>query len=339
MLELRDLRPDWEAVWASIVPAQPGATLFHQADWLRLLQRTQGLELVPLGIIQNDRVIGLLPLFVKRYGPLRVGASPFIVEDTPYLGPLIDQILLGEVFEALERWVTQARLGFIRMLLPPITPESSAIGMPATASARATFIEKHTHILDLSVGTDRLWRNLKRDCRGSVNKAQRAEVDVIGATTLDEVRDYYVIADGLYRAQGRRHPNPRELFQELWKRFGPSKEVSLLLARHHGEVVGGVFLAHANGNVYYLDGASNPEGKRLRAGNLLLWEAMRQAVDAGAERFDFVGSDIPRLGQFKASFGGSVHSYWCVEITYRRLAGVLRRAYPRWRAWLASVRR
>jgi lipid II:glycine glycyltransferase (peptidoglycan interpeptide bridge formation enzyme) len=160
-------------------------------------------------------------------------------------------------------------------------------------------------------------------------------MQVVRATTPEEVHDYYVIADELYRTQGRRHPNSREFFQELWGRFSPSKEASLLLARHHGDVIGGVFLAHANGTVYYLDGASNRMGKRLQAANLLLWEAIRNAVDAGDERFDFVGSDIPRLAQFKASFGGSVHPYWCVEITYSRLAGGLRRAYPRWKAWVA----
>lgn len=335
MLELRDLRPDWESVWTNTVAALPGATLFHQADWLRVLQRTQHLEFVPLGITQNDRMIGLLPLFVKRYGPLRVGASPFVVEDTPYLGPLIDQIPLGAILEALGHWAKQTRLGFVRLLLPPIAPGSTAVGMPAKASTAVMSIEKHTHILDLTIGTDRLWRNLREGCRGAIKKAQRAQVDIVRATTPREVHDYYVIADGLYRGQGRRHPNPGELFQELWERFSPSKEVSLFLARHHGNVIGGVFLAHANGTVYYLDGASNPEGKRLQAANLLLWEATRQAVDVGAERFDFVGSDIPRLSRFKASFGGSLHTYWCIEITYSRLAGGLRRVYPRWKAWVA----
>lgn len=338
MLELRDLRPDWESVWTNTIAVLPDATLFHQADWLRVLQRTQHLELVPLGIIQNDRVIGLLPLFVKRYGPLRVGASPFIVEDTPYLGPVIDQVSLGAVLDALGRWARQTRLGFVRLLLPPVAPGSATVGTTATANARTTLIEKHTHILDLTVGTDRLWRNLSERCRRAIKKAQRAEIEVIRATTPVELHDYYVIADALYRAQGRRHPNPREFFQELWERFSPSKEVSLLLARYQGQLVGGVFLAHANGTVYYLDGASNPAGKRLQATNQIFWEAILQAVKAGAERFDFVGSDIPRLAQFKASFGGSLHSYWCIEIAYSRLAGVLRHVYPRWKAWMARVR-
>jgi len=334
MLELRDLRPDWESVWTKTVAVLPGATLFHQADWLRVLQRTQHLDLVPLGITQNDRVIGLLPLFVKRYGPLRVGASPFIVEDTPYLGPVIDQVSLGAVLDALGRWARQTRLGFVRLLLPPVAPGSAAVGTTATTNARATLIEKHTHILDLTVGTDRLWRNLREGCRGAIKKAQRTGLEVTRATTPGEVHDYYGIADALYRGQGRRHPNPRELFQELWERFSPSKEVSLLLARHHGQTVAGVFLAHANGTVYYLDGASDPAGKRLQAANLLLWEGILQAVKAGAERFDFVGSDIPRLAQFKASFGGSLHPYWCIEIAYSRLAGVLRHTYPRWKAFV-----
>ena len=61
MLEVRHLRPDWGSIWANTVSVQPGATLFHQAEWLNVFQRTQDLELVPLAITQNDRVVGVLP--------------------------------------------------------------------------------------------------------------------------------------------------------------------------------------------------------------------------------------------------------------------------------------
>jgi CelD/BcsL family acetyltransferase involved in cellulose biosynthesis len=335
MLELRDLRPDWQSSWASLIAAQQGATLFHQVDWLRVLQSAQHLTLIPLGILQDNRVVGLLPLFVKRYGPLRVAGSPFIVEDTPYLGPLIGQVPFGDILQAVGRWARQARVGFVRLLLPPFLPGSAAVNIPTAATSPVTFIEKHTHILDLTVGTNRLWRNLREGCRGAIKKAQRADVEVVLATTLQEVYDYYAIAAELYRVQGRRHPNPRDLFQGLWERFAPSKNVSLLLARHHGNIIGGVFLGHANSTIYYLDGASNPEGKHLQAANLLLWEAIREGADEGSEHFDFVGSDIPRLAQFKASFGGSVHPYWCVEMSHSRLARGLRHAYPRWKALVA----
>jgi hypothetical protein len=93
MLELRDFRPDWESAWASIVAVHPGATLFHQVDWLRVLQRTQ------------------------------------------HLGPLNDQIPLEALLEALARWAMQTRLGFVRLLLPPIRHGSAAVDMAANARA------------------------------------------------------------------------------------------------------------------------------------------------------------------------------------------------------------
>jgi len=333
MLELHDLRPDWESDWAGTVAAHPSATLFHHPDWLKVLQRTQHLDLVPLGVTRNGRMIGLLPLLVRRYGPLRIRASPFIVEDTPYLGPVVDGAPLREVLEALERWARHNRLAFVRLLLPPGT--LGAVDASMNGSASADFVEKHTHILDLRAGADRVWRNLKDGCRGAIKKAQRAGLQITSATTPSEIHEYYRIADALHRAQQLRHPNSEQFFQEVWTRFGSSKEVSLLLCRHEGRLVGGVFLGHSRGTAYYLDGASNHDGKRLQAANLLLWEAIRQAIDGGFDWFDFVGSDIPRLAQFKASFGGDLHSYWCVEVAYSRPARILRRGYPRWKAWVA----
>jgi CelD/BcsL family acetyltransferase involved in cellulose biosynthesis len=338
MLELHDLRPEWRSGWDNLVVTHAGAMLFHRPDWLQILQRTQHLDLLPLGIVQGGQMVGVLPLFVKRYGPLRIGASPFVVEDTPYLGPVVDQYPLGAVLDALDAWARRAGLAFVRLLLPPHAHGSAAIGSVAPNS-RMTVVEKHTHILDLTRGADRLWQDLKHGCRGAIKKAQRAGLEIVPATASSDVCDYYAIADALYRAQGRRHPNPPELFQQLWARFSPSKEVSLLLAHHDGRPVGGVFLAHANGTVHYLDGASDATGKRLQAVNLLLWHAVLQALDTGATHFDFVGSDIPRLAQFKASFGGTLHPYWCIEIEYSHLAGILRRFYPRWKALVARVSR
>lgn len=76
MLELHDLRPDSESVLENLVTVHPGATLFHHADRLRVFQRTQHLELVPLGIVEHGLVAGALrhvypcwKAFAERYFP------------------------------------------------------------------------------------------------------------------------------------------------------------------------------------------------------------------------------------------------------------------------------
>jgi len=338
MLELRDLRPDWESAWANTVAVLPGATLFHQPDWLRVLQRTQHLEFVPLAIVQDDHVVGVLPIFVKSYGPFKIAASPFDVTDTPYLGPLTDTPCWSQLLRAVSVWARRHHVAFVRLLVPP--EQSRALSLESGVEGRVHIspIAKSTHILDLTQGLERTWKGFRDGCRSAIKKAQRAGLKVSFCRDPAHIDGYYQIADALFRAQGRRHPNSREFFHSLWQHFAPSGNVSLLLATLDGRLLGGVFLGHFRETVYYLDGASDPEGKRLQATNLLLWESIQWATERGYGAFDFVGSDIPRLARFKEGFGGRLHSYWCLEISLGRVARLLRTAYPRWKVWAARVR-
>jgi lipid II:glycine glycyltransferase (peptidoglycan interpeptide bridge formation enzyme) len=338
MLELRDLRPDWESSWASLIAAQQDATLFHQADWLRVLQRTQHLEFVPLGIVNEGRVVGVLPLFVKSYGLFKIAASPFEVTDTPYLGPVMNTPCWSQLLQAVSAWARRHHTGFVRLLLPPEPSRALSLQPSVERRVRLSPIAKSTHILDLTQGVAPIWKGFRDGCRTAVKKAQRAGLEVSFGRDLGQIDGYYQLADALFRAQGRRHPNSKEFFDELWQRFSPSGNVSLVLASLGSQLLGGVFLGHFRETVYYLDGASNPEGKRLQAANLLLWESIRWASECGYRAFDFVGSDIPRLARFKEGFGGKLHSYWCVEISFGRVARLLRKAYPRWKTVVARLR-
>src|SRR6476661_8092815 len=96
-LEVREFSDSAER-WDAIALAH--GTLFHSADWLRVLETTQGARLRKLGVYDAGRLVGVLPLFLKRYLMLNVGASPFVVEDTPYLGVACEPALLPAALRA-----------------------------------------------------------------------------------------------------------------------------------------------------------------------------------------------------------------------------------------------
>jgi hypothetical protein len=62
------------------------------------------------------------------------------------------------------------------------------------------------------------------------------------------------------------------------------------------------------------------------------------AKEMGATRYDFVGSDIPRLAEFKKSFGGALTTYSLIEFASSEWVARVRAMYPRIRYAARRIR-
>ena len=63
------------------------------------------------------------------------------------------------------------------------------------------------------------------------------------------------------------------------------------------------------------------------------------AKDRGVEYYDFVGSDIPRLAEFKKSFGGERITHSLIEKTSSKRIRFLRNQYPVYRKTIGNIRK
>src|SRR5437879_2241098 len=116
MLVLSEISPDHEVEWDRIVLSSPRGLLFHLIDWLEIVREYQGLQLLRLGIFDGQQLTGVFPLFLKRLGPLKIAASPFVVEDTHYMGPVVDDALLPEVMVLFVDYMRTQRIHYARII-------------------------------------------------------------------------------------------------------------------------------------------------------------------------------------------------------------------------------
>src|SRR5436190_2187292 len=107
MLTLRELGPELRADWDRVVLEAPRGQLFHMSDWLDAVSAAQRLRLIRLGIYDGGTLIGVFPVFVKRFALLTVVASPLVIEDTHYLGPVVDDAKLPDVMQAFSDYVSR----------------------------------------------------------------------------------------------------------------------------------------------------------------------------------------------------------------------------------------
>lgn len=320
MLTFQDITSNVSSDWDDFIIRHPAGTLFHSSSWLDILAKSQNLTIIKTGFFENGILVGVMPIFIKNIWPLRVAASPYLVEDTPYMGLVIDADRFAEALNLLASFMKQAGIHFLRIIQRDIiSPEIQLSGFK--------LIEKHTHVLDLTKSEEEIWTTFEGRCRTAIRKAEKGGVSIKRETSREVIDAYYEILNNLYVGQKMTTPNPKAFYYRLRDAFEDDK-FTMLTAWHAETLIAGAIIIHDRDRCYYLNGASHYDYNSLCPNNLIQWEAIRLAKSTGALWYDFVGSDIERLAKFKKSFGGVLISYTCLEKSSSALVSLIRQKYP-----------
>ncbi|MEJ2347886.1 MAG: peptidoglycan bridge formation glycyltransferase FemA/FemB family protein [Patescibacteria group bacterium] len=167
------------------------------------------------------------------------------------------------------------------------------------------FLPSKTLILDLTVGREKLFKQLKKDARYALRKTEKLVVDKPKSIT-----DFY---NSWKKAVGKkRYITPLPRLKILKRVFG--KNVLFLMNKNSS--AGAIFLL-GDKIAYYWQAFSGPEGRKQLAQYRIVWEGILWAKKSGAKIFDFEGIYDKRFPNkqwsgfthFKKSFGGEDLEY------------------------------
>lgn len=170
--------------------------------------------------------------------------------------------------------------------------------------------------LDLKPSLEEILSQTKKDCRYEIKKAKKNQIVVKKSQDIETFIKMWqknALRRGFWLPFGNK-------IRSLTKAFG--KNAYLLLAYHvshityHNPLAGALILTHDD-IAYYFYAASTPEGRRLSAPYLVVWEAIKLAKKLNCQTFDFEGTYDERLPikswkgftHFKKSFGGKEVEY------------------------------
>ncbi|MFP4151458.1 MAG: lipid II:glycine glycyltransferase FemX [Alkalispirochaeta sp.] len=180
-----------------------------------------------------------------------------------------------------------------------------------------------TVIVPLDGSPEEILRRMKSKTRYNVRLAGKKGVSVTVATGTEllaalpewyrlyretALRDRITIhSEGYYR-------HVVESAEAMRAEGRPAPDLSLYVARHEGDLLGGIVVSSWSGTSTYLYGASSNTKRNLMANYLLQWEAMQGAIGRGDFAYDLFGipeSDDPDhpmhgLYRFKTGFGGEI---------------------------------
>jgi len=297
------LRAVERELWQEFLMEHSPGSLFHRWEWQDILEAGFGVKVSRLGIFDAQGGFrGLLPLVERKLGGLKLAGSPLSGVATPHSGPL--GISLAEVLPALEEYAREHRLDYVEIGCP-----EAGQGEVLLAAGYAVE-ELKTLEIHMPPDEETLWSGLEVRCRNAVRKAEKSGVEVYEPQHLEDWLDaYHELSRGVYLRQGKEPPFSKAYFAALWGKLKPAGDLVVLLARFEGKIIAGGIFPRDRQAAYYLDGVSDREYNKVVPNNLIQWEYLKRALQAGITHYDMVGANIPSIAKFKQSFGSKERAY------------------------------
>ena len=283
---LESLRTEWDDLLLDAPTATPFNTPEWQAAWWRLF--APGRRALAIEVREGTDLVGLYPLTVGT-GPWRalraMGTGP-----SDYLHPLARAGREAEVARTIEPLVREMRS--VDLLDLHGLREDQPLAMMTTDDQARCLVLDLPPTYDAFLAT--LGKSLRFDCRRldkTPFKDGKATIETNPPDGLDILFD-------LHRARWRAKRLPGAFvgrlvpFQRAWASEAAKKGyLRLSILRVEGEPIGALYAMAVGRQVFYYQAGFAPTEGAISPGTLLVAHTVRQAIDEGRTRFDFLRGD------------------------------------------------
>ena len=174
---------------------------------------------------------------------------------------------------------------------------------------------EHTVMIDLLKSEEDLLKNMRRQTRYEVRKAEKLGIKVRKDCSREIFDEFHQEQVKTAKRQNFIPPDLKTLLAEL-EAFGNNIEIYVAETAENQKIAYGLIIKDGREGDYY-EAASTELNRKLPGAYALLWQAMRDLKEEGYERFNLWG--IAPAGQpnhryagvttFKTGFGGEIVEY------------------------------
>lgn len=167
-----------------------------------------------------------------------------------------------------------------------------------------------SHVVDLTLDEETLWKNLHSKHRNCIRNAQKLGMQIVTGITDEIKKDFYRL-DKITWDRSNKRSYTKDNLERLIK--CDSDNVLIYLVIYNNEVQGGAAFYYNKEMSYYLYGASI-DCPKTGAMNFLHWTSMMDMKKNGVKKYSFVGCRINEdkdskqhtMQRFKQRFGGKL---------------------------------
>jgi len=294
------INPFADTLWDDFVNKHPLGWVCHLSKWKKVIEATfshiKGYYFAILDDSNRDILAGLPVFHVKSwlFGD-RLVSVPFATLCDPLVSTRQQFDIL---FEAVQKLGSD--LGVKHIEVRSFAAES-LIGSDQLKKINLF----NLHYLELNKEPSELFKNFHKSCvANKIKKAAKSDLTLEEMEKQTDLNDFFRLHE-LTRKRLGLPVQPYQFFYNLWKIFGPSNNIKILLARHNGAVIGALL------NFLYKNRMSNDyastdfKSKNLNPTHFMYWESIKLAHSQGIKIFDFGRTPISAesLGTFKGRWG------------------------------------
>ncbi|WP_225207275.1 FemAB family XrtA/PEP-CTERM system-associated protein [Novosphingobium huizhouense] len=312
---------------AALVASDPGASVFHRAEWQAAVTRACGHEALTLLAERGGVAVAALPVHVVH--------SPLFGRALVSTGFAVGGGVVGDPSAAEALCAAACELAR-RRNAPTIElrggPLPQGPGWHVKTDSHAGFVAP------LAADDEAQLLAIPRKQRAEVRKGLANALEVrIGRGPGDLAMHYAVYAESV-RNLGT-PVFPRALFAAMLEAFGADADILTVL--HEGAPVASVFSFYDRGAVLPYWGGGTRAARALRANDVMYYALMNHARSQGCDRFDFGRSKVDSGAyHFKRNWGFApeplAYAHWTEDGAAPRDVNPLS---PRYRARIAAWQR
>lgn len=309
---------DDKKLWDEFVGNSPQGTLFHTWDFLKVVEKYSGSQLLPYAVFSGTNLRCIFPFFIARRRGLTAMYSPPKDAQIPYLGFALDPSVTGlrahkkeqilqQVTDEVCKEIDKVSPNFVSFHTVP-----SFIDVRTFAWKNYSVQLKFTYAVDLEKPLDDIWRSFSLSCRKGIKHVRAL------SPQLQHTKDVNLVL-GMWRERRKESGQRQNLFSDRYLEEVVAafpQRVTVHSVSIDGTIAGAIACCVLREDRYgYWIGNVNAR-KDLNTNEFLMWEVIQLAKSQGFKTLDLIGASGPqRLNRFKSKFDPVLEPYCYVEKT------------------------
>lgn len=313
-------------VWDNFVDSSPYGMIFHKSDFLNIIQKHSGFQLKKFGFFKGNELLGVLPVFTKKFISKNLIFSPPPGSGVPYLG-----MVVSKNYDKLKE---NKKISLVKTISDDIKKDLTnscmyySIQNPLYLTDTRPFLWNgfdvnvhYTYVLDLNNGIGDIKINLHRHLRNELNKIPEKNLYF---KKSDDVNFFYDDLKKRYDAQKIKLPlYSKEYVGEIISKF-PEYLDLIYLYDLNDNVLGSILMNKYKRYIVWM-GITKSDSSSF-VNNYLIWKMIEEACNNNMKLFEINGARNENLAFFKSRFNPDlVISYSLVKTT--NFGRVMRYAY------------
>jgi len=279
--------------WNDIVWQYENKTIYHTYEWLEFIEESQNLKKIIYEIKYQDKIVGYLPGFPIKKGPIKIFGSRFAGWMTPYMGPLMSNDFPQNVFfKEFKKLMKKEGFHYAEL-------NNRFLDIEIARNEKYLITEGITHIAEIKATPEEILKSFQKRTARYTRSALKS--DLLVEHTLDRsfVDVNYDLLKEVFNKSNMSPTHPKESIECLINQFCDTDQLILTWVKYGDTVIAAYFDLIYDDWLYSYNATSKQGYLDFRPNELARYHSLCTAAAKGARQFEMVGG-----GDYKEKFGG-----------------------------------